>query len=201
MPLFLASEHWGLVSEEGSLVLMEAVVRNVLCLHAASLNPSYPSWKNLRRWVPSSTNNLVPSDPKIYPPNCKVLIGSHLWLPCVCVCLCLSVYPCARARQRPWPSTATVLMPVKPLSAYPTPALLGYLAPWVEEGDVECGSHLGCGSWLCPSCLSLVHVAEGSLYSLSASVHHHESHQPRQEGHRAGRRLKSESVCLCLSLS
>lgn len=97
MPLFLASEHWGLVSEEGSLVLMEAVVRNVLCLHAASLNPSYPSWKNLRRWVPSITNNLVPSDPKIYPPNCKVLIGSHLWLPCVCVSVsvCISVCACA----------------------------------------------------------------------------------------------------------
>lgn len=44
-------------------------------------------------------------------------------------------------------------------------------------------------------------MTEGIPYSLLASVHH-ESHQPGQEGHGAGRRLKSECVSLvCLSRS
>lgn len=111
---------------------------------------------------------------------------------CVCLCVCVS--------QRPWPSTATVLMPVKPLSAYPTPALLRSLAPWVEEGDVKCWSRFCCGSWLCPSCLSLAHVAEGSSYSLLASVHH-ESHQLRQEGHSWQETKVRVCVSVCLSHS
>lgn len=47
-------------------------------------------------------------------------------------------------------------------------------------------------------------MAKASLYSPLASVHD-ELHQPRQEGHRAGRRLQSQSVrereCVCVSHS